>query len=154
MCVFTNIHTLILTYITHTHPSIHTYTPKLFLSRFKHFQSSSGNHVTVFITNSSVFLGSNEETQKILKFIATIQFDMKQIKSTLKEMQASLVAVHQLMSHSKKEDYEVEEAIGTLPIENAEDLRLFEKKLDNKNYFDKMVSNVIFFQQTIIQSIL
>lgn len=73
------------------------------------------------------------------------------MKTTLKEMQASLVAVHQLMSHRQKEDYEVEESIGTLPIDNAEDLRLFEEKLDNKHYFDKMVCNVIFFQQIIIR---
>lgn len=62
------------------------------------------------------------------------------MKSTLKEMQASLVAVHNLMDHRQKEDSEVGESVATLPIENVEELNVFEGKLSDKNYFDKMVS--------------
>lgn len=54
-------------------------------------------------------------------------------------MQTSLVALHELMTHRQKEDNEVGESVATMPIENSEELNVFEEKLDDKNYFDKTV---------------
>lgn len=88
---------------------------------------------------------SSEDFQKMLKSIASIQFDMKQTKNMLKEIESSITSLHQILLKHQREETEIEQSIGTLPIENMEELQLLETNLENRNYYERMVSRLFSF---------
>lgn len=73
------------------------------------------------------------QVSKVLKLIGSLQFDLVQIKKSVQEIENKFVLLD-------SKPIQIEQPSFTLPVETLEDLKVFEGKLKDADFYADVVS--------------
>lgn len=74
-----------------------------------------------------------------MKVSASTSYDIKEIKKQLLEIQSTIALIYQNLVKGQSRDCQILEKISSLPLQNEEDLIIFEQKIEEEEYYNKMV---------------